>query len=155
MARSLAAQAAELQRVMAQLLKKYQFRDRNETVCYGLSVSQAYALRALNESGALTMSELAAEMRLSLSTMTRIVDQLVRRALVVRMRSPLDRRICDVAPTRAGRTLWARIEAELIASDREVLRGISPRERELVIEVIARLSEAVDVWRAKKAGQEG
>ena len=55
MPRPLLAQANELQRVMAELVRKYQFRDRNETVGYGLSVAQAYALRSLSEEGPLTM----------------------------------------------------------------------------------------------------
>ena len=49
MARSLSAQTRAFQSVMVGLLKLYQFRDRNETVAYGLSVSQAYALRSLSE----------------------------------------------------------------------------------------------------------
>ncbi len=93
MARSIRDQAGDLQRVTAQLVKKFQFRDRNETVAFGLSVSQAYVLRALHESGPLTMSGLAAEMRLSISTMTRVVTQLERKALVRRSANESDGRV--------------------------------------------------------------
>jgi DNA-binding MarR family transcriptional regulator len=154
LARTLAEQATDLEKAMAELVKKYQFRDREETVGYGLSVSQAYALRALRENGGLSMGALAEQMRLSISTMTRVVDQLERKTLVRRVRSPLDRRVCEVATTRRGQTLWDRIEAELVESDLQVLRGLAPSERETAIRAIRLLSRAVDEWRARAAERE-
>ena len=153
MARTLNEQARDLEAVMAELVKKYQFRDRNETVAYGLSVSQAYALRALHERGPLAMGELASELRLSVSTLTRVVDQLVRKGLVDREREGEDRRICRARLTDRGAHLWGRIQDELVESDCEVLRGISAREREVVIRVVRDLSRAVDRWRARRAAQ--
>ena len=150
MARPLLAQAHDLQRTMARLVRKYQFRDRNETVCHGLSVAQAYALRALSEEGPLAMGELASELRVSLSTMTRVVDPLVRKRLARRVADPGDRRLCRIVLSDAGTRLWSTIERDLTANDAEVLRGIPPAEREAVIRVIGLLSEAVDVWRARQ-----
>ena len=153
MARSLSHQAFDLQKATADLVKKFQFRDRNETVAYGLSVSQSYALRALCENGPLAMGELAAEMHLTVSTMTRIVNQLVRKTLVRRASSDADRRVCRVALAPRGRTLWKRIQSELVENNMEVLRSVPPGERETLIRAIGRLSGAVDTWRARKAAQ--
>ncbi len=151
MPRSLRSQAHDLQRVMAGLVSKYQFRDRNETSCHGLSVSQAYALRALAERGVQPMNALAGSLRLSLSAMTRVIDPLEERGLVRRMRDARDRRVCRVALTTPGEALWQRIEDELVASNADVLRELSVSERELVIRVMGQLSEAVDVWRVGQA----
>ena len=108
MARTLAEQTRAFRRVMSGLVKKYQFRDRSETVAFGLSVSQAYALGSLFEHGTLTMGGLAADLQLTVSTATRVVDPLVARALVRRGVAPEDRRICRVALTPKGRRLWRR-----------------------------------------------
>lgn len=145
----------ELQQAMAGLVKKFQFRDRNETVAYGLSVSQAYVLRALSELGPLTMGELAAEMRLSISTMTRVVAQLDRKSLVRRTRDASDRRVCRVALSAKGQTQWQKIEDELVANDLEVLQTIPSAERETVIRAIGRLSGAIDLWREQKKKEMG
>jgi len=153
MTRTLTDQATELQRVMAGLVKKYQFRDRNETVGYGLSVSQAYVLRALRELGPLSMGALATELHLSVSTMTRGVDPLVRAKRVRRVRDPEDRRLCRVELTAEGRRLWDRIERGLIESDAAVLGTLSSRQREAVIRVIGQLSSAVDEWRTRAAAE--
>jgi DNA-binding MarR family transcriptional regulator len=154
MARSIHDQAGDLQRATAQLVKKFQFRDRNETVAYGLSVSQAYVLRALHECGALTMGELACEMRLSVSTMTRVVAQLDRKALVRRTTSDADGRVRRVGLTARGTAQWLRIEEELIAGDVEVLRTVPAAQRETLIRAIGQLSAAIDRWRESQQGGE-
>ena len=48
---------------IVELIKKYQFRDRNRDICCGLSVSQCYVLDTLRQSGPLSMNELAEKMR--------------------------------------------------------------------------------------------
>jgi DNA-binding MarR family transcriptional regulator len=149
MARRLKEQARDFQRVLSDLVKLYQFRDRNETVAYGISVSQAYALGALAEHGALTMSGLAGELHLSVSTMTRVVDQLVARALARRAPDSEDRRICRVSQTARGRALWRRLEDELIGIDEQVLRTLSASEREALIRALRLLSRATRAWRER------
>jgi DNA-binding MarR family transcriptional regulator len=152
MARTLLDQAMDLQRAVSGLVRKFQFRDRNETIAYGLSVSQAYVLRALREHGALKMGELAAEMRLSVSTMTRVVAQLDRKSLVRRSPDARDGRVCHVALSARGQSQWQRIEDELVAADLEVLQTIPSAERETVIRAIGKLSESIDLWREQKKG---
>lgn len=156
MARSLDEQADDLDRAMAELVVKYQFRDRHEIVAYGLSVSQAYGLRALGDGAVLSMGEIAATLRLSVSAATRMIDQLVAKKLIDRVRDDADRRICRVTLTAAGRRVWRSVRDELVASDREVLRRIAPSERETVIRAIRELSLSVDEWRgAQKAKGRG
>ncbi len=151
MARTLREQAHDLQRAMAELVKKYQFRDRDESVGWGLSVSQAYALRALHERGPLAMGELAAELHLKLSTITRIVDSLVEKGMARRASDPSDRRVCRLALSAKGRSLWRRVEAALVESDLDVLRALAPEERESLIRAIGLLSASADRWRAGAA----
>jgi DNA-binding MarR family transcriptional regulator len=141
-------------RAMAELVKRYQFRDRNETVAYGLTVSQAWALRVLAERGALPMGELAGELRLSVSAATRVVDSLVARRLVSRAPGREDRRVRTTSLTVSGARLWSRLEAELLAIDRRVLEGLSVRERDTVVRVIEALGRETDAWRsAQRTGE--
>ena len=141
-------QVREFNRAMAGLVKRYQFRDRNETVAYGLSVSQAYALRALAERGPLAMGELAEELRLSVSAATRVVDPLVTRRLVRRASGRDDRRVRVATLTSAGQRLWGRLEGELLEIDRRILAGLSAGEREVVLRVIDALGRETDAWRS-------
>jgi DNA-binding MarR family transcriptional regulator len=148
-------QARRLHRAVSQLLRRYQFRDRNEICCFGISVSQCYALEALAQAGTLTMGALASRMQLSVSTMTRVVDQLVAQGLVERGEDAEDRRVCCVAPTSEGRELLARVSSELLESERAILKRLPAEHRESVISALEGLLQAVDEWRGGGRGQGG
>ena len=140
-------QAAMLHRAVSDLIRRYQFRDRQEICCHGISVSQCYALTALADRGQLTMGELAGLMQLTVSTMTRAVDQLVKKEYVERCVAPADRRVCCVQLTGEGRALVEQINGELLAVEKGVLEQIDPAARAGVVRAIELLRGAIDTWR--------
>jgi len=146
--RVLEEQARELHQLIGELIKKYQFRNRNEICCYGISVTQCYTLRALTERGKRTMKQLADSMHLTVSTMTRIVDQLVEKKLVSRFFDPDDRRFCLVELTKNGQALLEKIERDTLEIEKEILRRIKPEDRATLILTLRELIEAFDEWRS-------
>lgn len=147
MSKRLAAQAQQLHQALTHLVKKYQFRDRNDICCFGISVSQCYTLEALGEHGTSTMQALAGRLHLAVSTVTRIVDSLVDKALVERQVSQRDRRVCEVNLTPGGLDLLHKLQKELIDREQAVLQRIPAASRDHVIRAIEELSHAVDNWR--------
>ncbi len=143
-------QARRLHEAVTELLRRYQFRDRNEICCFGVSVSQCHALEMLDQAGELTMGALASRMHLSVSTMTRVVDQLFERGLVLRTRERDDRRVCCVGPTAKGRELLARISTTVLRGEEAILDKVPVDHRESVIRALEELSRAVDEWRGIK-----
>jgi DNA-binding MarR family transcriptional regulator len=119
-------QARRLHRAVTELVRRYQFRDRNEICCFGVSVSQCHALEALGQAGELTMGELASQMHLSVSTMTRVVDQLVARGLAQRGEDAKDRRVCWWSQPQ-GRELLGRISADLLGGETAILARSRPK----------------------------
>lgn len=148
-------QAERLHRLMTDLVKRYQFRDRSRICCFGVSVSGCYVLDELAERGDQTMQALAARLFLSVSTMSRVVGQLVRRGLVSRRRDPGDGRVVWVSLTREGKEVLARIHEGLIDSQREILRPLSAGEREAVVRVLGQLVGAVGVWQGPAGDRAG
>ena len=142
MAPPLARQAERLQQVFAELIRGYQFRDREDICCHGLSVSQCYTLETLEAHGPAPMGELAGRMFLELSSMTRIVDRLVTQGLARRSEDPRDRRVCRVQITPKGRGLITRIRGELVKEHELVLREIPAESREAVISAMSHLLSA-------------
>ena len=143
----LPAQAKQLHQALTHLVQQYQFRDRNDICCYGISVSQCHALEALGEHGTVTMNTLAEHLHLAVSTVTRIVDQLVEKELAERHTGEKDRRVCKVALTPSGAALLRTIQGELIAREQAVLARIPAGSRKHVIWALEALSHAVDEWR--------
>lgn len=147
MAQGVSDQAAQLHRAVNTLVKKYQFRDRNDICCYGISVAQCYALEAIGEHSTLTMQALAEQLHLAVSTVTRTIDHLVEKQLVERQSSARDRRVCCVCLTAAGAQLLQTIHADLLAREEAILQRLPAASRDHVIWAIEELSRAIDAWR--------
>jgi len=142
MSDALRTQGERLHKVFAELVRAYQFRDREQVCCWGLSISQCYALEVVFDQGPMTMSELARTLFLDASTATRIIDRLVESDLVERTTSDSDRRKCLVGVTRAGQRLVQGIRSDLVDEHVEVLRQVPAASREAVITALDRLLEA-------------
>ena len=153
MSKHLTEQAEQLHRAVTTLVKKYQFRARNDICCYGISVSQCYTLETLREHGTLSMQALADLLQLAVSTVTRIVDQLVDKRLVERQSNSRDRRICQVQLTAEGKRLLHTIHTELVAREQAILQRRPAASRDHVIWAIAELSRALDDWQGPEETQ--
>lgn len=145
----LQSQAARFHEQIVELIKKYQFRDRGAVCCFGISVSQCYILEALKREGALTMNQLAEKMRLSVSTLTRVVGQLVDKGLAVRSEDPADRRVRYVQLTPQGEEMFRKLWSATLRSEREILGRFPEGERDSLIRFLEMLNHAVDGWQAQ------
>jgi MarR family 2-MHQ and catechol resistance regulon transcriptional repressor len=138
------SQAAELDRLLTSLIKRYQFRDRNSVCCGDVTVSQCYVMKELGRRGPLTMTALAEAMCLAVSTLTRVVDQLERRGRVARRQTEADRRVREVALTPAGAALLRTMEGRIRRSETDVLNRLAPADRAGLIRGLRQLVQALD-----------
>src|SRR5437667_5793962 len=90
----------------------------------------------------LTLNELAAEMNLDKSTLSRVVDGLERKRAVRRISNPVDGRSILLEATRSGRERRRRIEADIVAENAEVLATFAPAVRRELVVLIAALTPA-------------
>lgn len=141
-------QALRLYDVYSELARAFQFRDREQASCQGLSISACHALEILTLRGPLAMSELAGTLFLDNSTVTRLVDRLVGAGLVVRVADLEDGRVNRVHATQAGLELMADIRARLVAEQVAVLEALPAESREAVITAFSLLLAA---FRARQA----
>lgn len=130
------------------LIKKYQFRDRNQIICCGVSVSQCYILEALFTDGALTMNELADKMHLQISTVTRVVEQLVLKGFVIRTEDADDRRKRTITLTTSGESMYQDIWQSLYQSELTILQQFPEEHRPMLIDFLKKLNQAVDHWQS-------
>jgi len=139
---SLATDTRAFYAALSDLIRVYQFRDRDRICCHDVSVSQCYALQALAERGGLTLNDLAAHLYLDKSTASRVVDALERKGYVARSPHPGDRRALLLAATEAGRELHRRIQRDLLAEEEALLAGFDPEIRRAMTQLLARLARA-------------
>ena len=144
--RDLDAGAERLHQVTKELIRRYQFRDWNQICCYGLSISQSHILDVLAEEGDLTMQRLAKRMFKSVSTMTRVVGQLVKRGYVKRRQDVEDRRSVWISITPQGKAIVAAINRDLIETQKAILRDIPSGEWAGAFKVLEALTRGARRW---------
>jgi MarR family transcriptional regulator, 2-MHQ and catechol-resistance regulon repressor len=125
--------AAALHAAVSDLVRVYQFRDRDRICCHDISVTQCYALEAVAE-----------RMFLDKSTTSRVVATLVRKGYLSQRPDAGDARATAIEVTRSGRQLYARITKDLVAQQRQVLQDLDPAIRDGVVEVIRRLAATAE-----------
>ncbi|HVS00278.1 MAG TPA: MarR family transcriptional regulator [Thermoanaerobaculia bacterium] len=142
----------ELYDALEDLLRIYQFRDRDRICCFDVSVSQCYALEGLVRRGAMTLNDLAAYLYLDKSTASRVVDALERKGYAARSPHPKDRRALLLEATPKGRELEGRIRESILAEERQLLSDFAPEVRQAMTQLIRRLARAASASAA--AGNE-
>ena len=144
MSRQSRSDGAALHAAVSDLVRVYQFRDRDNICCHDISVTQCYALEALTHHGPMRLNGLAALLFLDKSTASRVVQTLIRKGYAKQEPDALDGRAMALEVTAAGRRLHTKIVAELIKQQERLLEDLSPEIRKAVVEVIRRLAAAAD-----------
>jgi MarR family transcriptional regulator, 2-MHQ and catechol-resistance regulon repressor len=136
--------AADLQAAVADLVRVYQFRDRDRICCHDISVTQCHALETLVEHGPLRLNALAERLFLDKSTTSRVVATLVKKGYVEPGADAQDGRAIALRATRKGRSLCARITGDLVDQQKQLLQDLDPDVRTGVVRVLRRLAQAAD-----------
>lgn len=136
--------ARALQAAVADLVRVYQFRDRDRICCHDISVTQCHALETLVEHGPLRLGDLTQRLFLDKSTTSRVVGSLVKKGYVEQQTDASDGRATALTATPSGRSLCARITADLVEQQTELLADLDPEVRAGVVNVIRGLAQAAD-----------
>jgi len=135
--------AARLQRQLYQLVRTYELCDQACLAQNGVTASQGYTLLSLPQEGTLSMNDLSEAMGLAGSTMTRYVDELVRKGFVQRKPDAEDRRVVRVELTNQGREVRSILEGALQDFYKQVLDEIPPDERVALLHALDLVSQAI------------
>src|ERR671934_2856660 len=134
--------AIALQKAVADLVRVYQFRDRDRICCHDISVTQCYALETLVQHGPTRLNALAERLFLDKSTTSRVVRTLVRKGYVEQRADISDGRATTLHATRQGQRLYARITDDLVQQQKQLLENLDSQVRAGVVHVLRRLADA-------------
>jgi DNA-binding MarR family transcriptional regulator len=99
-----------------------------------ITLVQYRALVVLTYVGEQRIAELAEELAVNSSTVTRLTDRLARKGLIERFTAPDDRRATCVAITDAGRDVVGAVTARRRAEVSRILRKLPVADRRAVVE---------------------
>jgi DNA-binding MarR family transcriptional regulator len=111
---------------------------------FEITSAQAGALLNLPVKGTMMMNELSNAAEVDTSTMTRMVDQLVEKGLALRYADAKDRRLVRVGLTPQGQKMCTELKEVLASYYMESLEDITEPEREIIVQILERLKNAVD-----------
>src|SRR5262249_27074655 len=137
---------ARLDDILNEIATLYQFRSLNKRLYGTLTVSQSYCLRILYFQGVRTMSQLAGELHVRLSTITGVIDQLEGKGLVERTDHPEDRRSLHVRLTTKGRNLYRAAHEAFLSHLMPLLHNRPSADRERLLSFLTEITESIRGW---------
>lgn len=122
-------------------IRQFGLLEQDHTPCqYPLSPSQAHALQALGQNDRLPLHQLAENLCLEKSTVSRLVTILVERGWVERSINPKNRREMFVQLTDAGHTVADEVYRSASARYRAIWQRLSDMQRAQILDSLATLN---------------
>lgn len=120
-----------------------------------LSITEIHTIEAVGLYGAKTMSEIAAELEITMGTLTTAIDKLIKKEYVERSRSNLDRRIVNVNLTKKGKLAYRIHEKFHLDMVKEVMLDFTAEEEEILLIALGKLNKHLkEVYRASREKKE-
>ncbi len=123
------------------ILEREIFLQNTASCCNGVSLSQCHTLLEIENNNKISVSELAQNMQLDKSTVSRTVDGLVKMDMVDRVIPIENRRMALLNLTDEGKKVCKTINYSNDSYIENILRDFSDREREEFLKLLGKLTQ--------------
>jgi DNA-binding MarR family transcriptional regulator len=134
----------EFWEILSKMIRSFVAFERHEIFCCGVTMSQCSTIMAIGRGGKMTMNALSEWMSLATSTMTRIVDNLVRDGYIERTQDDQDRRVVHVSLTEKGKEMYQVIHGIYHDYHQRIVDNIPADQLHKVVESLQMLREAIE-----------
>ena len=135
---------AQVMEVLPQVIRGFLRTQGNALSLGQLSPPQYFVLESIEKQGALKMSELAAELVVSLPAMSGLVDRLYKMKLVKRIYPEKDRRVIRIDITLRGKNILKTIRAQREAGFRKIFGQLSQKDRMAYLSIITKVRDILN-----------
>lgn len=134
----------EVRLMVQRMVRIFQMFERDQIKPHGFTISQTYTMIELNKSGQLTMNDLSNKMNLSISTMTRVVEKLVRDGYAKRIKGKEDKRIVNIVLTKQGEESTKALNKSISLYYQKIVEHLPEGEIETVLDSVSLLFSAFE-----------
>ena len=118
--------------------------DKNEATCCGVTTAQNRTILELGYVGTVSLLDLAVQLGVDKSTMSRTVESLVRARLVERKQDSENRRYVKVSLTERGQAIFQEMDGKLIRYYEAILSAIPEEKQKQVLESALLMASAME-----------
>ncbi len=136
--------ASEAHQLIDRIAQNNRVYEENCVKFFGVTSSQGGTILSIPLKSTLKMNELSSIVGVDTSTMTRMVDQLVDKGLVLRKPDDKDRRTVQIGLTPKGQKLHQQLAAALDNFYKDSLDQIPEKEQAIILESLVKVNEAID-----------
>ncbi len=116
-----------------------------------LSITEIHTIEAMGLYGSKTMSEVAAELEITMGTLTTAVDKLIKKGYVERSRSSTDRRIVNVSLTKKGKLAFRIHEKFHLDMVQAIMLDFTVEEEEILLTSLGKLNQHLkEIYRSSE-----
>jgi DNA-binding MarR family transcriptional regulator len=128
-----------------ELSKTLRFFDRTSQSNTGVTLNQCYMLDLIRENKIMPLSDLHERLGIDKSTTTRLIEPLLKRGLLEKMKAEHDKRASYVVITKVGEEVYENARTRSFKSISKVLEQIPANKHLQVVESIDMLLDAFNV----------
>ena len=136
--------------LISQLMRHLMTQDRNYLARGLITLPQLWALHQVADHKACTMHMLAQALGLKSSTVTGLVDRLVKLGLLKRFNSQTDRRVVLTEIMPKGRKILEHMYAERHKSIIHMFQHVSQKERATCLDIVEKILKALSAAQARR-----
>jgi DNA-binding MarR family transcriptional regulator len=140
--------------LLAMLLVQNSLERRSEAFFqpFGLTASKFNILNLLSmKNGPMDQSELVDQLLVGKSSISIVLNRMVRDNLIRRESHPKDRRQVVLVITKKGREIWSKVAPDYEANVREVFGKVPPSHRNQFLQDLKKLHEAISAQDTQKS----
>jgi len=140
-ARELREYISRLDNLLPVLIEHFQISDPHRLFGVKITFQQYLALNILIKKGRYMVSDLSKSLGVALSTMTELVNRLVKKQFVKKIKDYKDRRIVWINLTEKGVKIIQEINRKKQKHILSVLERLTKKERQLLIDILVKISQ--------------
>lgn len=105
-------------------MRTFQILEKKQIRMHGFTSSQCYILLEIYKHQTLSINEISEKMRLEISTITRIMNNLVRDEFILRKRSAYDKRVVEAILTEKGKAIAQQLQKSIANYYKDVIANL-------------------------------
>jgi DNA-binding MarR family transcriptional regulator len=130
--------------LLQKTVRTFQILEREQIRVHGFTNSQCYILLEIYKHKTLSINEISEKMRLEISTITRIMNNLVRDELIIRKKSVYDKRVVEATLTEKGRDVARQLQRSIVNYYKDVIAYLPRGHVREVMRAVELLVTAVE-----------